>query len=329
MLSISMIRRSLGIGALALLAACGAPDTASAPTAGPAPTQVAPSSAPIPTLPPSATPLPSPTLTPSPLPFPTPTQNVEPSPGTAEDAVPKNVLLQLDYLPGFTRPELFSPAGRVPVFTLLDDGRVIYVDPGNPPSFGSEQVMVAQLTPKQAEELRQQVLDLGFERLESHTDMCGQQNGQQVCVADASTSVVRVRLPSGELRAIKNYANFANDSEALGAVLKLLSEYRAPNAQPYLPERASLFLQPANSSPENVTVRDWPLDPALLAPPAADVRQWATVLQGQALKTLIDTADRNTGDVFFRHDGQLYNAYMTPWLPGADYTQEVEGFVIR
>ena len=78
-----------------------------------------------------------------------------------------------------------------------------------------------------------------------------------------------------------------------------------------------------------LTVRDWPLDPALLTPPQADARQWATVLQGQALDTLLAAIDHNTGDFFFRHEGQVYNAYLVPWLPGADYTDEVGQFVIR
>jgi hypothetical protein len=329
MLSISTIRRSLGIGALALLAACGAPDSASAPTAAPAPTTIAPSPTPFPAPDASATPEPAPTLTPSPLPYPTFTPTETAAPSTPEASMPSNVVLQLDYQPGFSRPEVFSPAGRVPPFTLLDDGRVIYVDSGNPPSFSSEQVMLVQLSPEQAQALIKQVLDLGFERLESHTDMCGQSNSQQACIADASTSVLRVRLPSGELREIRNYANFANDPKALEAILTLLNEYQATNAQPYVPERASLFLQQANGSPENATVRDWPLDPALLIPPQTDARQWATVLQSQALGTLLAAIDRNTGDFFFRHEGQIYNAYLVPWLPGADYTDEVGQFVIR
>ena len=325
MLPISIIRQGFLIGALALLAACGAPDSASAPTAGPVPTEIAPSSTPIPTLEPSATPLPAPTLTPSPSPFPSPV----PTEVAPEASAPSNVVLQLDYQPGFTRPEVFSPAGRVPPFTLLDDGRVIYVDPGDPPSYDKERVMVAQLSPQQAQALVKQVLDLGFERLESHTELCGQQNGQEVCIADASSSIVRVRLPSGELREITNYADFANDPAALQAILTLLREYRPADAQPFVPEKASLFLQVANGSLEGVTVGDWPLDPALLTPPQTEVHQWATVLEGQSLNALLAATGRNTGDFFFRHDGQVYNAYLVPWLPSADHTQAVQQFGIR
>jgi hypothetical protein len=321
MLPISIIRQGLLISALALLVACGAPDSASAPTTGAAPTELAPSSTPIPTLEPSATPLPAPTLTPSPSPIPPPLPT--------EASVPSNVVLQLDYQPGFSRPEVFSPDGRVPPFTLLDDGRVISVDPGDPPSYDKERVMVTQLSPEQAQALVKQVLDLGFERLESHTELCGQQNGQEVCIADASSSIVRVRLPSGELREITNYADFANDPAALQAILTLLREYRPEDAQPFVPEKASLFLQVANGSLEGVTVGDWPLDPALLTSPQTEVRQWAMVLEGQSLDALLAATGRNTGDFFFRHDGQVYNAYLVAWLPGADHTQAVQQFVIR
>jgi hypothetical protein len=325
MLLISIIRQVLLISALALLAACGAPDSASAPIVSPTRTEIASSPTPIPTLQPSATPLPTPTLTPSPEPIPTPTPT-EAAPGAS---VPSNVVLQLDYQPGFSRPEVFSPAGRVPPFTLFDDGRVVYVDPGDAPGYGKERVMVAQLSPEQAQALIKQVLDLGFERLESHTELCGQQNGQEVCIADASSSIVRVRLPSGELREITNYADFANDPAALQAILTLLREYRPSDAQQFVPEKASLFLQLANGSPEGLAVGDWPLYPALLTPPQTEVRQCATVLEGQSLDTLLATTGRNTGDFFFRHDGQFYNAYLVPWLPGADHTQAVQQFIIR
>jgi hypothetical protein len=111
--------------------------------------------------------------------------------------------------------------------------------------------------------------------------------------------------------------------------LTLLREYRPADAQPFVPEKASLFLQVANGSLEGVTVDDWPLDPALLTPPQMEVRQWATVLEGQSLDALLAATGRNTGDFFFRHDGQVYNAYLVPWLPGADHTQAVQQFVIR
>ena len=314
------LRSGLLLGMLALLAACGMSDSAAAPTQASATTIATqpPATAAAPTQAPATTFVTQPPATAAA----TPLAPSEPSP-TPLAIVPANVLIQLDYQPTYYRPETFGPAGRVPPFTLLDDGRVIYVDPGQPPDYAKQQVVLAQLTHEQTQALRQQVLDLGFERLESHTDWCEDvEGGQQICVADASYSILRVRLPSGELREISNYHDFANDPEALKAIRKLLQEYRAPGAQAFIPERATLFLKQTEGTLEGITVRDWPLDPKLLAAPK-DIQQWAMALEQQDLLKLLAGTDRNMGDFYFRHAGRAYNAYLIPWLPGADFSDEV------
>jgi hypothetical protein len=314
-----------------MLGACGVPDGtgASAPTAEPFPT---PESGETPTvLTPSPTPFPTPSTIPTPTLVPTeaPTPTLVPTetPTESERLFSTAVLLQLDYEPTFFRPETFSPGGRVPQFTLLVDGRVFYIDPGEPPSYTSERLVWAQLQPDAVQALVQQVMDLGFERLESHTDMCGQdEQGQQVCVADAAYSILRVRMPDESLREIKNYHDFANDPAALKAIKKLLTEYRAASAQPYVPEKAALFLGPVDAALEGMEVRDWPLDPALLTPPETGVVQWGVVLEQDGLELLLATATRNMGDAYFRHADQVYGAYLVPWLPGIDYTEEVQNY---
>ncbi len=91
-----------------------------------------------------------------------------------------DILLQLTYEPGFTLPEFRYPFGRTPFFTLLADGRAIYIDENQ-----DSKVMQAQLSQEEAATLHQQVLDMGFERLESHTDMCGMlADGSEPCIAD-------------------------------------------------------------------------------------------------------------------------------------------------
>jgi hypothetical protein len=227
---------------------------------------------------------------------------------------PADVLLELAWEGGFTRPELAYAFGRVPEFSLLPDSRAYYRDPSE---YDKAQVMEADLTPAETDALIQRLLDLGIEHLESYTDVCGHRQSDG-CVADAGQSVLRVRLPGGEQREITNYHTFANDPEALAAIRTLLEEYQHPDARPYAPDRGALFVRPVGAALD-LPILDWPLDPAWLTGATQEtpcVRQ----LSGDDLRALLAVTGRNLGDFYFRDAGQVYDAYLVPWLPGVDYT---------
>ena len=254
---------------------------------------------------------------------PEPQPTVEPALDTDRFDLP-GVLVQYDYEPTFSTPESHQLFGRVPPFTMLDDGTLIYVDDGR--RYDERRVMEVRLSGDDADALVQQVLNLGFERLGNYAEQCEDLgDGTKVCIADASYTILRARLPSGEPRQVRIYANFGSDHQALEAIRSLLSGYTHPDARPYVPAKATLFVRPIAEAVD-VPVLDWELDPAWLKAGDDTRQQWARVAAGDALVALLASVPRNVGDFFFQHDGQAYHMILVPWLPSVDYTADVAAY---
>ena len=138
---------------------------------------------------------------------------------------------------------------------------------------------------------------------------------------------------SGEPRQVRIYATFGSDPQHLGANLTLLSGYSQQDSRPYVPAKATLFIRPIAETElaqrrefQAMDVLEWELDPAWLEAGDGTARQWARVLDGDALTTLLASVPSNVGDFLFQRDGQAYNMTLVPWLPSVDYTTDVAAY---
>ena len=253
----------------------------------------------------------------------TPTPTAEPPPAVEEVikvvpiagvVEPQNIRLQLDWSGGMVMPFVW---GDLPELTLLDDGTLIYQ---------GAQAMVVRLTEPEAQTLVQEVLDLGFERLESHTDQCQtSDDGTGMCIMDVTTSSIQLRMADGTLREVDNYAEFANDPDALRAIRAFLTDYANPAAAPYIPEKAVLYLRTLGN-PGDLEVLDWPLDPGLLTEAPGEDNYCARVVGRSEAEVLAALLRQSMGSQYFRAGGQVWEVVLVPWLPGADYTAALASY---
>jgi len=211
------------------------------------------------------------------------------------------------------------PFARIPEFYLLADGRIFYLDEGDAP-----QVLRALLTAPEVRALVQEVMDRGLAREETHACVCQAfARGTTGCVAcvPEPLPVLLVRMPDGTPQEPRFSGK---ETQVPPSVHDLLVSYRHPEARPYVPEKAVIFVRSMAAADPDVPA--WPLDPAWLIPPEPGARGWAWLLAGGDLEAMLAVVARNMGTFVFGHAGSSYEVTLVPWLPGIDYTDEVAGY---
>ena len=230
---------------------------------------------------------------------------------TAEPpAKPPAVLVQLAYKGTFM---IGPPFSVVPPFTLLDDGTLIGAADDEP-------VYVTKVSHAEVEHIVQHIRELGFDRLQSHTESCKfSPDGTGVCTSDASITILRVASPTGALREVSTYSNFSNEPETHQKIVDYLEKYKIAKTTRYVPTSGVLHVRLEQTVPKACP----PIDAAVLH---VDGKQtmWAFRIDGADLAAVLKLAPatRTTFDVCA--DGLHFVLAFMPAVPGDDLSGELD-----
>src|SRR5205823_5760747 len=136
--------------------------------------------------------------------------------------------------------------------------------------------------------------------------------------SDEAYTLLRVRLPSGELRQVMVYAAFWNERATARSILEYLLGVRPTRAIPFAPARATLVVQ---AWPDQRREGCRPADPTLLpslARPRPEAFRWAKTVEGAELDAWAAKLPGYGGEGSFCTARQAYRVALSPWLPGAD-----------
>jgi len=239
-----------------------------------------------------------------------PTNRAEPT-----AAKPATIAVQLAYRGTFM---IGPPFSQVPPFTLLDDGTLIVAKSDGP-------VYAARLSRAEADAIVQHVHDLGFDRLESHTDTCQRHGTTRLCVSDGSYTILRATRADGTLHEVTTYESFSNEPEIHRKVVEYLEGYKATNTAPYRPTTGVLHVQVDKARAKPACPH---IDPAILRREPGKT-MWAFEITNPALDQVLALAPANrqafaacAGDVMFQ-------MVFVPAVPGSDLSGELEPYKRR
>lgn len=208
---------------------------------------------------------------------------------------------------------------KLPLFTLYEDGSVIFVR-----TSGERRVMRVQLDPASVQALLDELQTLGIDRIDSRPRRCDLQQNPRSCMTDAAVSVIELKLPGKKPKTLRNYALVAQHQTELDAVLARLRSFDSKEALDYLPSQAALVMEkcPADVALDSALLarfKPWPFEVQVLWPPQSNAEVWARVVPAEPFyRGLYEEGAPLGTSRGFTHKDRLYTAYVTPLLPGAD-----------
>lgn len=232
-------------------------------------------------------------------------------------AKPPAIAVQLAYRGSFM---IGPPFSQVPPFTLLDDGTLIVADEG------ASTVDTVTLSRDEVARIVRRVRELGFEGLESYTSHCKRVSAHlSSCTSDGGYTILRVALPSGELREITTYEDFSNEPKIQERIVEYLSHYKHPKGTPYRPTRAALHVQ-VDTAPVKPSCPS--IDPALLHRHDGDT-VWAVLLEGAELSSVLAIAPTNRSSFTACAGNVHFQLTLVPGVPGSDLSEELAPYRAR
>jgi hypothetical protein len=233
---------------------------------------------------------------------------------------PFSILVQLDYeTGGMTEIQGQYTFGHAAPFTMYAGGHVIYLGGDQ----DQRQFLHALIPVEDVLEFRDQILNLGYERLLDTGNCRYDWLNRSTCIIDGARSILRVRRPDGFLDEVRLYPDLSDYPQVYESILALIKDFSHPSATPYLPDKASLLIFNASGTPQ-FPLSEFPLDPGILVLPEGSCPFTVVILDSTQVRDYLAEVPTNVGRDYFYYNNRVFYSIFVPWLPGANFITSIE-----
>ena len=224
------------------------------------------------------------------------------------------IVLQVEYRQTHADRYHAHSFGRVPQLTLYSDRTVFYTATEGL----ARHIRKASLTESEYEALLLVAAALDCDDLREYA------RGTELKITGSPDAIVTFLDTDGGICSETINTGLRHFPIQLDRTLRSLDTYDHPASVPYVPDRASMFVWLRVDG-----LRDpvrWPLSQDRLRPPAPAARHWVTVLKGEEIRALLGVTSGLPAWIPVQTQERTYKLFIVPWLPGADYTPEIQRY---